>query len=69
MSENDITYNDDEINSTEEFHKSDIEDEQHSKLYWVQKNLRAKFANWAKSHKVLASITILVFILAAFYLR
>jgi energy-coupling factor transporter transmembrane protein EcfT len=68
MSE-EITYNDDKINSTEEFHQSEIQDEQHSKLYWIQKNLRDKFLNWANSHKLFATLTVLFILILAFYLR
>lgn len=69
MSKEEITYNDDEINSTEEFHQSETEDDKHSKLYWIQKNLRKKFSNWAKANKLKASLVVLTLIVLAFYLR
>jgi hypothetical protein len=68
MSE-EITYNDDEINSVDDYHEAEKQDEHHSKLYWIQKNLRSKFANWAKSHKLFASISILFILGLTFYLR
>ena len=45
-----------EINSVEEFEKSENdvnENDNRSRLYWIQKNIRTKIGNWFGRHKIL----------------
>lgn len=49
--------------------EEELKNDGRTRFYWLQKNLREAFWNWAKENKVKAILSVVIFLILVFYLR